>query len=180
MFLYHYYDRDIGPFKNLSDLSSENAQNVLLNISKTKPGALCNKRSTDYMEKRFYYENILREEFIKKGGIIKRNAPHYMVVEHSPWLSTWYENSSFIKIPIEEFDLRTVSFTYGDSHPTFSDRVNDGKEYRKKLYTYDEILQIIDKYGLPQDWNDDGKQGPERYIEAHIWSDDVIGKYLDK
>ena len=51
-------------------------------------------------------------------------------------------------------------------------------EYRKKLYTYDEILEIIQKYGLPQDWNDDGKYGPERYIEAHIWSDDVIKEYL--
>lgn len=47
-----------------------------------------------------------------------------------------------------------ISFTYGDSHPTFSDRVNDGKEYRKKLYTYDEILEVIEKYGLPQDWNE--------------------------
>jgi hypothetical protein len=56
--------------------------------------------------------------------------------------------------------------------------VNDGKEYRKKLYTYDEILEVIAKYGLPQDWNDDGRFGPERYVEAHIWSDDVIGKYL--
>ena len=63
------------------------------------------------------------------------------------------------KIPIEKFDIRTISFTYGDSHPTFSDRVNDGKEYRKKLYTYDEILEVIKKYGLPQEWNDDGKYG---------------------
>lgn len=101
-----------------------------------------------------------------------------MVVEHSPWLSTWYENSSFIKIPIEKFDLRTISFTYGDSHLTFSDRVTDGKEYRKKLYTYDEILEVIAKYGLPQDWNGDGKFGPERYVEVHIWSDEVIGEYL--
>lgn len=61
--------------------------------------------------------------------------------------------------------------------PTFSDRVNDGKEYRKKLYTYEEILQVIDKYGLPQDWNDDGKYGPERYIEVHVWSDNVINRY---
>lgn len=103
-----------------------------------------------------------------------------MVVEHSPWLSTWYENSSYIKIPIEKFDKRTISFTYGDSHPTFSDRVNDGKEYRKKLYTYDEILEIIEKYGLPQDWNDDGRHGPEKYIEAHIWSDDGIKQYIMK
>ena len=180
MFLYHYYDKTIGPFKNLSDLDREEADKVLQQIAITKPNVQCAKRSVDYMQARAYYENILRTEFQKKGGYIQRQVPHYMVVEHSPWLSTWYENSAYIKIPIEEFDLRTVSFTYGDSHPTFSDRVNDGKEYRKKLYTYDEILEVINKYGLPQDWNDDGKFGPERYIEAHIWSDEVIGKYLVK
>lgn len=61
--------------------------------------------------------------------------------------------------------------------PTFSPAITDGKEYRKQLYTYDEILKIIDKYGLPQDWNDDGRYGPERYIEAHVWSDETIDKY---
>ena len=101
-----------------------------------------------------------------------------MVVEHSSWLSEWFENSAHIKIDIKEFDLKTVSFTYGDSHPTFSSRVNDGREYRKKLYTYEEILEVIKKYGLPQDWNNDGRNGPERYVEAHIWSDDVIRKYV--
>ncbi len=45
--------------------------------------------------------------------------------------STWYEECRYIKIPVEEFDLRTVSFTYGDSMPTFSDSVCDGKEYRR-------------------------------------------------
>ena len=178
MFLYHYYDKSIGPFKNLSDLTAEEANRVLQEIATTKPNVQCAKRSADYMQARAYYENILRSEFQKKGGLIRRRVPHYMVVEHSPWLSTWYENSSYIKIPIEEFDLRTISFTYGDSHPTFSDRVNDGKEYRKKLYTYDEILEVIEKYGLPQAWNDDGRYGPERYIEAHVWSDEVIGRYL--
>lgn len=178
MFLYHYYDENIGPFKNLSDLSSDEANRVLQEITITKPNVQCAKRNSDYMQARYYYENILRDEFKKKGGLIHRQVPHYMVVEHSPWLSTWYENSSYIKIPIEKFDIRTISFTYGDSHPTFSDRVNDGKEYRKKLYTYNEILEIIEKYGLPQDWNDDGSHGPERYIEAHIWSDDVIKQYI--
>lgn len=177
MFLYHYYDASVGPFRNLSDFSEEEAVKILKEIALKKPGTQCAKRSPDYMELRRYYENILRNEFLKKGGTIRRNVPHYMVVEHSPWLSEWYENSAYIKIDINEFDLKTVSFTYGDSHPTFSPRVNDGREYRKKLYTYDEILEIIKKYGLPQDWNNDGKYGPERYVEAHIWSDDVIGKY---
>lgn len=80
-----------------------------------------------------YYENILRHEFIKKGGNVDREVPHYMVVGQSLWLASWFENSAFIKINIEEFDKSTISFTYGDSHPTFSEKVNDGKEYRKNF-----------------------------------------------
>lgn len=179
MFLYHYFDKKTGPFMNISELSMEQSNNVLNRIKEEKPTTQSAQRDTEYMFRRHMYEDIMRKEFLKKGGIITRQVPHYMVVEHSPWISTWFENSAYIKIPIEEFDLKTVSFTYGDSHPTFSPwpRDDDWKEYRRKLYTYDEILVIMKKYGLPQDWNNDGKFGPERYIEAHIWSDETINKY---
>jgi len=179
MYLFHYYDKDIGPFVNLSDLPMEEAMEVLNIIIQTKPNVQSAKRHSTYVEDRHFYEAILRKEFTKKNGIIKRMAPHYMVVEHSPWLSTWFENSAYVKIPISDFDLATVSFTYGDSHPIFSPRSNsiDGKEYRKKLYTHAEILELINKYGLPQLWNNDGKLGPERYIEAHVWCDEVINRY---
>ncbi|MCK5130161.1 MAG: hypothetical protein KAQ68_09920 [Clostridiales bacterium] len=179
MNLYHYYDKMTGPFINLADIPIDEAKSIMNIIKKSKPNVQCAKRQLEYMEDRHDYEEILKLEFTKKGGIISRYSPNYMVVEHSPWLSTWFENSAYIKIPIEEFDLNTISFTYGDSHPVFSPRVNrmDGKEYRKKLYTYNEILEVIKKYGLPQDWNNDGSYGPERYIEAHIWSDETINKY---
>ena len=175
--LYHYYDKTIGPFVNLSDLPIDKAKSVLDTIKLVKPNPQSAKRHDKYVEYRHNCENLIRSEFAKKGGVINRLSPHYMVIEHSPWLSTWHENSALIKIPIEEFDIRTISFTYGDSMPTFSPTINDGKEYRKKLYTYDEIIGIIEKYGLPQDWNDDGKYGPERYIEVHVWSDETINKY---
>ena len=177
MYLYHYFDKTIGPFNNLSDLPVDEARAVLEHVKCSHPGSQCAQRDAQYVEHRRNCESILRSEFVKKGGMISRTVPHYMVVEHSPWLSTWYENSDFIKIPLQEFDTRTLSFTYGDSMPTFSPRVNDGKEYRHRLYTYPEILEVIDKYGLPQDWNDDGKYGPERYIEVHVWSDETICRY---
>lgn len=179
MFLYHYFDRSIGPFVNLCDLPLDEAKAVLQTIRREKPGVQSAKRRETYMEDRLFYEEILRTAFLKKGGVIRRKSPHYMVVEHSPWLSTWFENCAYIKIPIEAFDLRTVSFTYGDSHPTFSPRprADDWKEYRRQLYTYEEIGKVIEKYGLPQDWNDDGRFGPERYVEAHIWCDEVIEEY---
>jgi hypothetical protein len=179
VFLYHYFDETIGPFVNLSDIAIDEAKAVLDSIKKQKPNVQCALRQASYMEDRYYYEDILRTEFAKKGGIIKKKSPHYMVVEHSPWLNTWFDSCSYIKISIDEFDLKSVSFTYGDSHPTFSPRprADDWKEYRRQLYTYDEILLVIEKYGLPQVWNNDGAYGPERYIEAHIWSDETIGKY---
>ena len=174
MLLYHYYDKKTGPFRNLSDLSEEEANQVLLTIKENKPDSMCAKRQESYIADRRRFEEILRSEFSKKGGKIERKAPHYLVVGECPWLQSWYEDCEFVVIDTKDLDLETVSFTYGDSHPTFSDRVNDGKEYRKKLYTYDEILKVIDKYGLPQEWNPDGEYGPERYVEVHVWSDKGI------
>ena len=111
MYLYHYYDKTIGPFKNLSESSQEEAAKIMEKIQAEKPNAFCTKRNPDYMEKRRYYEEILRQEFLKKGGKIQREVPHYMVVEQCDFLESWYENSKFLKIPIEQFDKRTISFT---------------------------------------------------------------------
>lgn len=179
MHLYHYYDKAIGPFVSLSDVPADEADKILRAIKAERPHVQSAERDSEYMFRRRMYEDIIKKEFMKKGGIVERDSPHYLVVEHSPWLSTWFDNSAHIKIPIEEFDLSTVSFTYGDSFPTFSPwpRDDDWKEYRRKLYVYDEILEIIAKYDLPQKWNNDGKHGPERYVEAHVWSDKTIGKY---
>lgn len=177
MFLYHYFEKKIGPFRNLSDLRLEEAQEVMRNIKKDRPLSLAAKRDENYMKRRTNYETLARNLFIEKGGKPVRKVPHYMVVGECSWLNSWYVEGGYVKIPIEEFDLNTISFTYGDMHPTFSPIVTDGREYRKKLYTYEEILRVIDKYGLPQEWNSDGKFGPERYIEVQIWSDDVISKY---
>ena len=180
MYLYHYFDTAIGAFVSLSDLPVDEAKAILKTIKKTKPNSQSAQRHDKYAEYRRNCENIIRTEFLKKGGIIKRQSPYYMVVEHSPWLSTWHENGGYVKIPIEEFNLSTISFTYGDSMPAFSPTLQSEKEYFHKVYTYYEILLIIEKYGLPQDWNDDGKYGYERYIEACIWSDTPICNYRCK
>ena len=171
MELYHYFDKRTKPCQSLTALSAEKAHALLEQIKQTRPNSFCAKRDSSYIEKRRNCEALIRKEFLAKGGTVEITSPHYMVVEHCPWLYSWYEQPNFIRIPIEAFDTKTLSFTYGDSMPTFSPLVNDGKEYRKKVYTYPEILQIIKKYGLPQDWNADGSHGPERYIEVQVWSD---------
>lgn len=70
-----------------------------------------------------------------------------------------------------------MSFTYGDTFPTFSDKVTDNFEYRKKVYTYAEILKIIEKYGLLQDkWSNPIFAQPA-YVEVQVWSDNPIMRY---
>ena len=178
MYLYHYYDKRSGPFRSLTALTQDEADSVLAKIKQDRPSSLTAQRDADYISKRMNCERIVRKEAENKGILMDISSPHYLVVENSPWLSTWFEEPGVIKIPIEEFDVRKISFTYGDSMPTFSPRVTDGKEYRRKVYSYEEILDIIARYGLPQDWNDDGSHGPERYIEAQVWTDEPIKRYM--
>ncbi len=177
-YLYHFFDKRTGPFKSLTAVSCEEAHDILEKIKAERPDSMSARRDDLYVVKRRNTEAVLLKEFKAMGGVPDIDSPHYMVVEFSPWLSTWYEQGDYIKIPVEKFDKSKLSFTYGDSMPTFSGKVNDGKEYRGKLYSYDEILKIIEKYGLPQDWNGDGRYGPERYIEAHVWTDDMIRDYM--
>lgn len=77
---------------------------------------------------------------------------------------------------IGSFRNLSSAFTYGDLFPTM--RYEDGKPYRKQVYTKREIVQIVDTYGLPQDWNRDGSLGPERYIEVQIWDDVIVKEWL--
>jgi hypothetical protein len=180
MKLYHYYEKSVGPFHSISDLPDDEANRLLDRIRKEKPEAFISKRPEDYVAKRRHFEGILREEFLKKGGLIERETPHYFVVEAVPFFEKWYDQTAFVEIDAKQLDLRTVSFTYGDSHPTFSGKVKDGKEYRNRLYTYDEIFGIIEKYGLPQDWNPDFKFGPECYVEVQVWSDRGLEPWVNQ
>ena len=169
MYLFHYYEKERGPFRNLSELSNEESLKVLNLLRRT------NKTFTDlqsdYLVCRKEYEQKARELFILKGGKPRRLVPQYMVVESCEWLNRWYFESEYIKINVNEFDEDTISFTYGDLFPTFM--VNDGMEYRNQVYTYTEIVKIIEKYNLPQEWNPSGDP-PTRYIECQIWSDQAL------
>lgn len=177
--LYHYYEKATGPFRNLSDLPIADAQAILDGIKKDN-ATFAAHRYDGYLERRQELEQLVRGLFIEKGGKPRRAAPHYMVLGQCDWLRSWYREGACVAIPVQEFDMDTVSFTYGDMFPTFSPRVTDGKEYRRRIYTWAEIQEVIARFGLPQHWNGDGKHGPERYVEAHVWCDEPIGRYLPR
>ena len=101
-----------------------------------------------------------------------------MTLGQCPWIKEWYREGQQLEIHIDEFDERTISFTYGDLFPTM--RYRDGKPYRGKIYTLDEIYLLIKEYGMPQERNANGDKGPERYIEVQIWDDKPLLKYISE
>lgn len=174
-FLSHYYEETKGPFLNLSDLTIEEAE-IILNDIRHKSEVFASKRPLDYLKIRLELEDKVRSKFIEKGGNPIRKRPHYMILGSCPWVKEWYKNGCEIQISLKKFDSKIVSFTYGDTFPAM--RFQDGKPYREKVYTLEELPEIIQKYGLPDEWNKDGTLGPERYIEAQIWDDQPINDYL--
>ncbi|CAH1194141.1 hypothetical protein PAECIP111892_01424 [Paenibacillus auburnensis] len=172
-YLYHYYEQAIGPFRNLSDLPADEAAEVLDSVKHNKD-VMAGRRAAGYMKRRYELEQLARTMFISKGGKPVRKVPHYMVVGECEWLNSWYEEGAAVKIHISSFNTDTLSFSYGDLFPTFSPKVDDGKEYRGNIYTYKEMVQLIHKYGLPQVWNKGGTKGPERYIEVQVWDDEPL------
>ena len=83
------------------------------------------------------------------------------------WIKQWYQRGREVKIPLDDVDPEMISFTYGDLFPTM--RFKDDKPYRGKVYLKNEILRLVDEHGWPQEWNKDGDQGPERYVEVQVW-----------
>jgi len=174
-FLYHYYELARGPFRSLSDLPLHEALIIQEQLKEDK-SLFASKRSDDYLFIRKDLEQKARNLFINKGGKPLRSSPHYMTLGKCQWLKEWYKEGQELEIHMDEFDEKTISFTYGDLFPTM--RFQDGKPYRGQVYTKDEIYKLIEEYGFPQEWNKEGDNGPERYIEVQIWDDKPIMKYI--
>jgi hypothetical protein len=81
-----------------------------------------------------------------------------------------------VQIPLSKFNAGIINFTYGDLFPAM--RHQDGRSYRGQVYTLSELPVLIVDYGLPQQWNPQGLDGPERYIEAQIWDNEPLKEYL--
>lgn len=176
-FLSHYYDGADGPFSNLSMLPIEQAEQILEEIRRDG-NRFASQRASDYLKRRLELEIKIRQCFEEKGGKPKLARPHYMILGTCPWLKQWYVDGQELQIKLTSISEDCVSFTYGDSFPAMN--YNDVKPYRRQIYTLNELGEIVRRYGLPQEWNPDGKGGPERYIEAQVWDDTPLKEVLSR
>ncbi len=171
----HYYEASRGPLKSLSDLGLEEAEALLQRIRQDGL-VFASQRGMDYLSIRQSLEEQIRGLFIWKGGLPKRQWPHYFILGRCDWVRSWYRDGRELHIPLQAVDPKVISFTYGDSFPAM--RYQDGKPYRGQVYTLEELPELVKLYGLPQEWNREGSHGPDRYIEAQVWDDEPVKEYL--
>ena len=184
-YLYHYYEKDFGPFMPLTALPMEQAREILL--AQKAAGKFHNPNIEGFLQNRYNRDKQLHDAFIAHGGKPQLTAPVYMMLgEHKQWESA-YENPAVIKIPLDEFDPLTVSFTYGDSFAIFNPKLFGEEEYWNKIYFADEILEVIARNGFPPYVEYDFGRGiyPTdkhinhhlKYVEAHVWDNEILKKY---
>ncbi|MCL2364933.1 MAG: hypothetical protein FWC71_09760 [Defluviitaleaceae bacterium] len=178
MHLYHYYDKSRTPFLNMSDLSEEESIQLHTKLAK-KDGSIFAMRDSNgqYMNQRRIVEQRAHSMFVRKGGNPQRTTPHYMILAKAELeeCKAWFSDCAVVKIPLEEFDKNTLSFTYGDSFPTFKPIFDEQLEY--DLFLYDEILKVIAQRGMPPTRNNNMSWLEPSYIEVQVWSDETIDKY---
>jgi hypothetical protein len=185
-YLTHYYHPDYPPFQSLSSLCTNEALKI---IGKFDPeSALVYRRFKQpekYLSERRVVEEWIRNEFLKKGGQPENLFPYYLVLGTSSYIYEGYNKQcSKIEISLSDLDLNKVSFTFPDSMVSYwlannkREEIYFRPEYHGKVFTYDELVQLIDKSGHPSDeWKQDVTRSYDFFIEAQIWYDEPIRKF---
>ena len=183
-FLYHYYELENGPFRNLTELGVEKANGIQSGITE----GWNSKRPPNYVELRFDLEKRLKKLFVSKGGMPNRDDPFYFTLGECKWAESWYVNPGILKIRISDLKPEHISFTYPDSMVSF--QFHDEPKlatYRKnangKVFLLNEIEdEIIKMYGMPSEdkWESEEAMKYDRYIEAQVWDDGIIKAYKTK
>jgi len=184
-YLYHYYEKSQPPFRTLISLPFEDAKKI---VSSWK--GVTEAWVNYFLKLRYERDQTLHEKFTAIGGKPVRTAPIYFTLGPNEGMKTWFDDVDWIKIPISKFDLKTVSFSYGDSFAVFNTELNTGEEWWEKVFYYDDILNLVDKYGFPEDppYHMGKRIFPEgkhinhclKFVEAHVWSDHALDKYCMK
>lgn len=172
-FLTHYHLPDRQPFLTLSDLDGEELNSVLAELRlKTQNGESKRMFADWYIDERKKTEFFLREQFLKKGGKVQRQFPIYFVLGRSETNKAMVPEMKELTLALENIPKEFISFTYPDSMATLA-LDNDPvykKPYNGKVFTYDELLEVVQQFGYPKDEIAKcSKFGYPNYIEAQIW-----------
>jgi hypothetical protein len=172
-FATHYYLRENGPFRSLSDLPAGSEDPIFLDLLTRHKRELGYRRryGKDYIRIRRRVEDQLRELFIARGGNPRRRHPFYLVYGESAWFRDLNANQDEVRIPLSDLDPETTSVTFPDSFIALS---RNDKPYYNQVFLLGELSELVERFGVPANdhlvpyeryWETDF----ELYIEIQLW-----------
>lgn len=190
--LIHVFKKGTTPFQSLSALSDDDATKIMQNLY--IEGAIFWERfenPAQYLKTRRQIEYQLREEFIAKGGKPRESYPIYMIYGRSKWLieapdAKTLSTTIEIQVPLSLFHKQDLSFTYPDSMVSFlllnqKDSPYYLPDFHGKVFTLDEIQDLVQSKGLPgEKWGTNLPKYFANYIEAQVWNQEPLIKFLNK
>ncbi len=162
---------------------------VLKNLNSRRENNPNYKRvfGSKYIALRRATEAKLRKLFEERGGTPERKAPHYFVLGSCEWFAELYPDTAQIGLDWRELPLDQTSVTYPDSFvsmqlgPEFGMPVISAQPYHNQVFRLDELVELVNKFGLPDGSKDADYRGYEtrefeKYIEIQLWSDGPLNK----
>ncbi|SLM15591.1 conserved hypothetical protein [uncultured spirochete] len=185
-YLLHIYRKGSRPFQTLSDLPEAMALQIMEQLY--IEGAVFWERFKEprsYQSFRKQVEQTMRAAFKNKGGKPINKHPIYLIVGRPKWMDIvsdekTLQTTEILRVPLSMIKRESVSFAYPDSMVSALMAAEQNPdyyepEYHGKVFTFDEIMDIIEKKGLPgEGWETRMPKHYAHYIEAQVWDRSIL------
>ncbi len=187
-YLAYYYESGTEPFRSLSALSDTDATRIMERLYVAHRGNLLFERFEDpagYLHSRRQAERWVRAGFIARGGRPQAAFPISMVLGSSRWIEEHAPDPrahAELRIPLSVFQEADVSFTYPDSMVSYwlyreKPPAYYRPEYHGMIFTIPEILELVERDGLPEGWTMPLPSHVGPYVEAQVWNHQPLAAY---
>ena len=181
-FVTHYFRRSRRPFLNLSELTGDDAIEVMATlIEERRIGLQHRPFGRTYIAMRRAVEARLLSAFIESGGNPERSSPHYFVLGESAWFRGLAVDMEEIRLSLATLPSAQTTVTWGDSFSAMEvgpDFVLPAisRPYFGQLYRLEDIPDLVTQYGLPRPEPLDYHGLPtgdvsDLFVEVQLWSD---------
>ncbi len=185
LYLYRYYKNGMNPFKSTSELADDEIPFFMKRHFPSHRWFHANPEQR--IKNRRKVEKWLHQEFVKSGGLPETEYPCYFTLGASSFLKNFesFDGESIeLKIPLGEFNSKSISFTYPDSffsewlncnqdHPLFNKKLNG------RVFILDELFDLLSQDAFPIDQSiDTPNYEYQFYLEAQVWNyGELLNKY---
>ena len=152
------FDKYNDPFQTITAQSWDDLCNYYIEKTGSENEGIRDARIRQTIEK------VIYDSFVRKGGLPNTTYAFYYAICDAPidYIVKNFTNPAYLMIPLSDFNEKTVSFTYGNAAVAFYRK--DKHPTKRKVYTLNEIIEIINQYGLNIEYED-----RKSFIEMQLW-----------